>query len=280
MTQDKYSAVWVSHSSINDFLKCPRAYFLRNIYRNERGNKINITNPHLSLGIAVHETLEGLLNYKVQERFIKPLMDAFQENWKKVSGKIGGFKNDQEEGEMKERAEKMIERVQKNPGPLKNKAIKLKESANNMPPNFFLSEEDNIILSGKIDWLEYVPEDDSIKIIDFKTGKNDEKENSLQLPIYTLLLNNLQKRKISGAYYWYVDRNDEPTPVNLPDISISKEKVLKEALKIKFARQKNEFACPWKGKKCFACESFEKILSGEAQMVGFDPTRKTEIYMV
>lgn len=26
--QDKYSAVWVSHSSINDFLKCHRAYFL------------------------------------------------------------------------------------------------------------------------------------------------------------------------------------------------------------------------------------------------------------
>ncbi len=71
--QDKYSAVWVSHSSINDFLKCPRAYFLHNMYKNPRGMKINVVNQHLSLGIAVHETLEGLLVYKAEDRFKKPL---------------------------------------------------------------------------------------------------------------------------------------------------------------------------------------------------------------
>src|SRR5579864_7394785 len=83
MPQDKYSAVWVSHSSMGDFIKCPRAYFLHNVYRNASGRKINIVNPHLSLGIAVHETLEGLLNYKAEERFAKPLMATFEENWKK-----------------------------------------------------------------------------------------------------------------------------------------------------------------------------------------------------
>src|SRR6185295_15683720 len=101
MPPDKYSAVWVSHSSINDFLKCPRAYFLHNVYRNENGRKINIVNPHLSLGISVHETLEGLLNYKAEDRFKKPLLETFQENWKKVSGKIGGFKTPQEEADVK-----------------------------------------------------------------------------------------------------------------------------------------------------------------------------------
>ena len=105
---DKYSAVWVSHSSINDFLKCPRAYFLHNMYRNPRGMKINIVNPHLSLGIAVHETLEGLLAYKAEERFRKPLLQTFEENWAKVSGKVGGFKTAQEEIEAKARAKRMI----------------------------------------------------------------------------------------------------------------------------------------------------------------------------
>ncbi|MEK7124662.1 MAG: PD-(D/E)XK nuclease family protein [Patescibacteria group bacterium] len=277
---DKYSAVWVSHSSINDFIKCPRAYFLRNVYRNEKGNKINIINPHLALGIAVHETLEGLLNYKAEDRFAKPLMETFEENWKKVSGKLGGFKNAEEEAEVKERAKRMISRVDANRGPLAKLAIKLKEHANNMPPNFYLSQEDNIILSGKIDWLEYAQEDDSIRVIDFKTGKNEEKENSLQLPIYALLLNALQKRKVSGAAYWYIDRDNAPTPVNLPDIALSKERVLKEALKVKIARQKNEFICPWQGRNCFACGPFEKILKGEAEMVKFDQERRTEIYMV
>ena len=82
----------------------------------------------------------------------------------------------------------MIERVVKYPVPIAKKTIKLKESQNNMPPNFVLNEEDNIILCGLIDWLEYVEADDSVRVIDFKTGKNKEDEDSLQLPIYLLPL--------------------------------------------------------------------------------------------
>lgn len=280
--KDKYNAVWVSHSSINDFLKCPRAYFLHNMYKNERGRKVNIVNVHLSLGIAVHETLEGLLAFKAQDRFKKPLLETFEENWAKVSGKVGGFKNAQEEIDAKARAKKMIERVNENPGPLEKLAVKLKEHANNMPPNFYLSPENehNIILSGKIDWLEYVPEDDSVRVLDFKTGKNDEDKDSLQLPIYTLLLNALQKRKVSGAAYWYIDRNNEPTEVVLPDIASAKERVLAVALKVKEAREKKQFACPRGANGCFACTPFEKIIKGEAELVKTDESRKTELYMV
>ena len=57
------------------------------------------------------------------------------------------------------------------------------------------SPEENIILCGKIDWLKYNEDTDSVCIIDFKTGKHDENGESLQLPIYQLLLKNLQKRK-------------------------------------------------------------------------------------
>jgi len=172
MPQDKFNSVWVSHSSIGDFLKCPRLYYLHNIYKNDRGRKINITSPSLSLGIAVHATLEGLSAYKVEERFLRPLEEIFEEEWKKVSGKIGGFKNEEEEKEAKERGRNMVLRVAKNPGPLAKKTLKIPLAHNNMPPNFFLSEDENIILNGKIDWLEYIPEDDSIRVIDFKTGKN------------------------------------------------------------------------------------------------------------
>jgi len=280
MAQDKYSAVWVSHSSINDFIKCPRAYFLHNMYKNPRGMKINVVNMHLSLGIAVHETLEGLLAYKAEDRFKKPLLQTFEENWAKVSGKVGGFKNANEEIEAKARAKKMIERVNENPGPLEKLAVKLKTHANNMPPNFYLSEIDNIILSGKIDWLQYMPEDDSVKVIDFKTGKNDEDKESLQLPIYALLLNALQKRKISGAAYWYIDRNNEPTDVVLPDIASAKNRVLAAAIKVKIAREKGVFECPYGAQGCFACKPFEKIVRGEAELVKVDETRRTELYMI
>jgi len=279
---DKYTAIWVSHSSMNDFLKCPRAYFLRSIYKNENGRKINVVSPALSLGSAVHDTLEGLLNYKAEERARQPLLDQFEENWKKYSGKMGGFKSVDEEAEAKARGRAMIERVSKNMGPLLEKAVKLPEHQNNMPPNFFLSEEKNIILNGKIDWLQYVEADNSVRVIDFKTGKNDEDKDSLQLPIYCLLLSAEQKRKVSGVYYWYIERSDAPTQMPMPNTETAKEKIITIAEKIKIAKAvgENAFVCPRKGMKCFACGPFEKILKGEAELVKVDESRKTEMYLV
>jgi len=268
MAQDKYNAVWVSHSSIGDFLKCPRLYYLHNVYKNEEGKKINLTSPALSLGIAVHEVLEGLSKYKVEERFFKPLEEIFEEEWAKVSGKKGGFKSAEEEAEAKERGRNMVLRVAKNPGPLANKTVKLPPSHNNMPPNIYLSEDENIILNGKIDWLEYIPEDDSIRVLDFKTGRNEEKEGSLQLPIYLLLLKNLQKRRISGAAYWYLDMSDTPVSVKLPDVEKARDQILDIARKIKYAREKGEFNCPKGAGGCYACKPFEKILKGEAEYIG------------
>jgi len=276
---NKYEAVWVSHSSINDFLKCPRAYFLHNMYKTPAGRKINIVNSHLSLGIAVHETLEGLLNYKAEDRFKKPLLQTFEENWQKVSGKAGGFKTTQEEADAKERAQKMIERVDANRGPLEKLAVKLPDHNNNMPPNFYLSQEENIVLSGKIDWLEYLPESDSVRVIDFKTGKNDEDKDSLQLPIYALLLSALQKRKVSGAAYWYIDRNEQPTDVELPDISSAKDRVMQAALKVKKARKEEVFECSRGAGGCFACSPFEKIINGQAELVGIGGYNQ-ELYLV
>jgi len=265
---NKYNSVWVSHSSIADFLKCPRLYFLRNVYKNEKGRKINIASPSLSLGIAVHETLEGLSKYKAEERFKKSLVESFENEWEKVSGKQGGFKTEQEEKESKERGRNMIIRVANNPGLLARKTVKLPPTRNGMPPNFFLSAEENIILNGKIDWLEYIESDDSIRVIDFKTGKNEEKDGSLQLPIYLLLLNNLQKRKVSGVAYWYLDRDIEPVSVKLPDDKESFNDVLCIAREIKNAREQKEFNCPKGVGGCFACRPFEKILRGEAEYIG------------
>ncbi|MFA6189951.1 MAG: PD-(D/E)XK nuclease family protein [Candidatus Staskawiczbacteria bacterium] len=279
MIRDDYNSVWVSHSSIGDFLKCPRLYFLRNIYKNERGRKISIASPPLSLGKAVHDTLEGLSQYKAEERFSKSLADTFEEHWKKVSGKYGGFKAEAEEAEAKERGKNMIERVSNNPGPLLNKTIKLMDKDMGSLLNFYLSKKDGIILCGRIDWLEYVDADDSIKVLDFKTGKNAEKKDSLQLPIYALLLKALQRRKVSGASYWYVDKDDAPISVELPDIQSSAEKLLFISRKIKEARERKVFNCPRGRQGCFACRPFEKILEGKAEFVGVGEYNQ-EIYIV
>lgn len=279
MPGDKYSAVWVSHSSMGDFLKCPRAYFLHNVYKSPKtGNKMALVNPHLSLGLAVHEALENLKKIRVEERLQRNLFDDYDGAWKKISGKRGGFRTQSEEDEAKERGRKMIERVVQNPGPLARKTVNLKEAHNGMPPNFFLSEEHNIILCGLIDWLEYVEADDSIKVIDFKTGKREESEGSLQLPIYLLLLNQLQKRKVSGAGYWYLEFSDEVQDVALPDAETARAQVLAVALQVKEARMKKEFVCPRGAAGCFACQPFEAILKGEGELVG--SMNRQDLYLV
>jgi ATP-dependent helicase/DNAse subunit B len=262
MPKDKYSAVWVSSSSMSDFTKCPRLYYLRNVYKDPTTrHKINIISPALALGQSVHEVLEALSVIPVEERFATPLLETYETVWKRVHGKLGGFVNEQEEQIVKERGAKMLQRVIDHPGPLANKAVKIPKEL----PNYYLSEEENIILCGKIDWLEYLPEDDSVNIIDFKTGKNDESATSLQLPIYLLLVHNLQKRKVSKASYWYLDRDDEPVEIKLPSLEEAHEKVFETAKQVKATRLKGEYICPKGG--CFACRPFEKIINHEAEFV-------------
>jgi len=270
MAFDKYGAVWVSHSSMGDFLKCPRAYYLHNVYKDPKtGRKINLVAPAMSLGLAVHNTLEDLKEIPVEERLKHDLLADYEKAWEAVSGKPGGFKTEEEEADYKARGKAMIERVIKNLGPIAKKTVRLKAAQNNMPPNFVLSEEDGgIILCGLIDWLEYREEDDSIKVIDFKTGKNEEAEDSLQLPIYLLLLSELQKRTVSGAAYWYLDKDDAPLDMPLPSIEEAREKVLTVAKQVKEAREKKLYDCPRGESGCFACQPYEKIVRGEAEYLG------------
>lgn len=266
MAADKYSAVWVSHSSIGDYLKCPRTYFLKNVYKNpDTGRKIQIVSPQMSLGAAIHDTLESLSVLPVERRFSDSLIDRYDTAWKKVTGKKGGFMSEKIENQYKERGRKMIERVWKNSGPLKNLAVKIKMDI----PNFWLSEEDGIILCGLLDWLEYDPDTDSVHIIDFKTSKTEENKESMQLPIYQLLVTNCQSRPLTKASYWYLERNDEPTPVDLCDLDQAREDVLKTARQIKVARQLSRFKCSHET-GCFACTPFEAILKGDAEHVGVD----------
>lgn len=263
MANDKYSAVWVSNSSMSDFVHCPRLYYLRNVYKDPTTrHKINIINPSLALGQSVHEVLEALSTVPAEKRFETSLLDAYEVAWKKVSGKLGGFTNEREEQTVKERGAQMLKRVMNNPGPIQNKAIKIKKEL----PHYYLSEEENIIICGKIDWLEYLDFEDSVHIIDFKTGKNDESAHSLQLPIYLLLVHNLQKRKVHKASYWYLDRDDNPVSVALPSLEEAHNKVLATAKRVKAARLEGAYHCPKGG--CFGCRPFEKIINHEAEFVG------------
>jgi ATP-dependent helicase/DNAse subunit B len=254
---DKYKAVWVSHSSMGDFLKCPRLYYLHNVYKDPKTNrKMSLVTPYMSLGIAVHNVVEGLADYPSEERMKRDLRATFEEEWLKVTGKKGGFTSDEQEEAFKMRGKEMINMVIKNPRFLTNKRIKLPQG--DMPCHFYLSEDANIILNGLIDWIEY-QEDDTLHMIDFKTGKHEEKESSLQLPIYLLLCNALQKRKVTKASYWYLE-TDKIVEKELPDDDSAYKAVYEVAYKVKEARESKTFTCPFGSEGCIHCKVYEDIL--------------------
>jgi ATP-dependent helicase/DNAse subunit B len=264
---DKFTAVWVSHTSISDFLKCPRGYYLKNVYKDpQTKHKMKVMSAPLALGQSVHEVLESLSVLPRGERFAEPLTVKFERAWAKVSGKKGGFTDESTEYKYKKRGLDMLGRVWNHPGPISLPAVKIQTEL----PYFWLSEEEGIILCGKIDWLEYLPDQDAVHIIDFKTGKNEEDEGSLQLPIYCLLVNNCQKRKVVKASYWYLDSSDILTEKTLPDIEAARARVLEVARQMKLARQINRFKCNNGEEGCMCCKPFEAVLRGEAEFVGED----------
>jgi len=270
MPLDKYTAVWVSHSSINDFRRCPRAYYLKNVYKDPKTNhKIKLMGPALALGQAVHEVLESLSVLTKDKRFQEPLLTAYDRAWAKVSGNKGGFYDESTEYKYKERGAAMLRRVMAHPGPIMLPAVKIQEDL----PHYWLSPDDGIILCGKVDWLEYLADTDSVHIIDFKTGKVEEDEDSLQLPIYHLLVKNCQKRTVTKASYWYLETNDDLTEKVLPDVAEAHKKVLAIAKEIKLARQIARFKCPKGEDGCRDCKPFEQIMRREAEFVGEDQYR-------
>lgn len=265
MAKDKYTATWVSHSSLSDFVACPRAYYLKNVYRDPKNNhKIQLVTPPLSLGSAVHEVLESLSVLPTPNRFREPLLTKFETAWGKITGRRGGFFDTETEYRYKQRGIKMLKTVDDHPGPLMNLAVKIDMDL----PYFWLSEDDNIILCGKIDWLEYLPDSDSVHIIDFKTSKSEENPKSLQLPIYHLLVHHCQKRKVAKASYWYLDSADAPVEKTLPDLKDGAEKILKVAKQMKLARSLNRFKCEING--CRNCQPLEDVIVGKGEFVGIN----------
>jgi len=275
MAKDKYTAIWVSHTSINDYLKCPRAYFLKNVYKNpSTGHKIQIMSPFLALGQAVHEVIDSLSNIPTKSRLDESLVLKLDRVWQKYSGEKGGFLDSGDEHKFKERGKAMLRKVMENPGPISKLAVKIQQEL----PHYWISEDENIVLCGKVDWLEYDQKSDSVHIIDFKTGKKKEEEDSLQLPIYHLLVHHCQKRPVTRASYWYLETDNGLTEKILPDLKDAHTKVIEISRRIKLARKLDKFDCPEGRDGCIHCRSLEKILKGEGTMV--DSNDQRDIYIL
>jgi len=76
------NALYLSYTSLNDFIRCPRSYYLKNVYRNPKnGFKIQIASPYLTLGATVHDTIKWFLDLE-EKSSEKEVMDKFRNLWR------------------------------------------------------------------------------------------------------------------------------------------------------------------------------------------------------
>ncbi|MDP2874370.1 MAG: PD-(D/E)XK nuclease family protein [bacterium] len=266
------NAVFISPSSFADFTKCPQLYYYRYVYRSPRGLKIQLITPHLALGQAVHDTLEPVVHLPAKERSKDHLFSRFNFSWGNISGEKGGFSSAEEEKLFQERATRMLERF------WTNEHFKATESVH-LPEFPKVDLGNDLILTGKLDWLE--KEGEGYHLVDFKTGKNEERDTSLQLPIYAVLVADLFKTSAIKASYWYLDNNEEIVGFALPDLKETKEKLRTKGEIIKMVRQTRSFRCQSGGESCWACQDYLAIAQGKGKLVSMDPVnRKQEIYIL
>ncbi len=271
--------LWISHSAISSYSKCPHLYYLEYEYRNPKtGNRIQITNPYLALGLSVHETIEGLLDVSLKERTKVSLKERFDKIFNEYRGLKGGFLCDKKENSFYKRGVMMIERVEKSSFLLKPS----KSLENSFPTvNLLENDKDSQIeakLVGSVDWIEILP-NKKAHIIDFKTGNSRESNGSLQLPIYTILAENNLKEEVEKTSYWYLEHDSAPAEHKVGDINYWKNIIEEKAAIIKSAVKRKEFYCNYPG-RCFSCGDYEKIFKGEAEKVDLKNTKNKDVFCI
>lgn len=270
-----HKTLWISYSGISDFENCPRLYYLRNLYRTPvTARKIQVTNPYLTLGTVVHRVAEEVNDLESEKRKETPFIDRFERIWRFYSGKKGGFSSAKEEKTFYDRGRKMIAKLQKSQM-IQNQSYKVEGGL----PKVRLFPDKDIVLVGGIDWIDVLPTG-GLHIIDFKTGQKKEAENSLQLPIYLILGHYNFKEPVERTSYWYLEKGEEPVLRELHPPQLYVPIIQEKALAIKAAIDNNELTCKHPSGKCFKCQQYEKVLSHQAEYVGFENKMSRELYFI
>lgn len=265
--------LWISHSAISSFERCPHLYYLEYRYKNPKtGRRIQIINPYLSLGLSVHEAIEGLAKFSLQERKKISLCERFTKIFEEYSGVKGGFISQKKEEQFKKRGLEMMEKAEKSPFLYKpSTSIKTNFPTVNL-------QGGAVKLVGNIDWIEVLP-DGEAHIVDFKTGNGKENNDSLQLPIYSVLAQHNLDRKIKKVSYWYLQHDNQPVEQKIKNTEHYMGILQEKSLAIKNAIDDNHFPCNYSG-NCFVCKDYDKIFQGHAELVSSGINGKKDIFCV
>lgn len=261
-------AIFISHTSLSDFLNCPRAYYLKNIYRDKKtGNRLQIASPHLSLGSTVHDVIRWYLDLQGQV-VLDQLLIKYDNLWLKYAGKKGGFQTADEEETFKSRGRQILQNFFKNAKNL-GRQVKIRDF-----PKYIL--EGNLVLSGNLDFIEELP-GGSLHVVDFKTGKGDE-PSTTQLHIYGILAESNLGKPVTRASFWYLDRDEKPKEVVLDSLEGKLVWLKEKGREVKKAIEEGRWVCIQGEKLCRDCRDYQAILEGEGEFQFEDFRYKKDVY--
>lgn len=259
--------VYLSYTSLNDFLKCPSTYYLKNVYRNPKnGYRLQLASPYLSLGSTVHDTISWYISLNKKPEFDE-VVKKFKNLWLKFHGKRGGFSSTQEEAIFGKRGIEMLGNFIKNFKTLERVVKPL------YFPKIHLVED--LVLLGNIDYVGEM-EDSTLHIIDFKTGTKDE-DSPLQLYIYALLAESNYGKKVSKISFWYLDRDNDPKEAVLDPLDQTLDWLKEQATEVKEAIREGSWQCIKPG-RCNECVLYQMLIDGKGEFLFSDHKFKKDIY--
>lgn len=261
--------IYLSYTALSDFIKCPRAYYLKNLYRTEDGLRMQIASPYLTLGATVHDSLKWYLQ-QPQKPSEKEVIDKFRNFWRKFRLNRGGFSSIEEEAVFGQRGLKMVRNFLKNVACLEPCAPFIEF------PKIILVE--NVVLNGNFDFVGECS-DGSLHIIDFKTGAYDQ-EDAIQLYIYAILAEDAFGKRVSKISFWYLDREDLPREVVLDPLPPKVEWLKEKGLKMKQAIEEKKWICVKSPQTCRDCTDYQLVLDGKAKFLFDDGIYHKKIFFL
>lgn len=247
-----------SYSKISRFEKCPKSYYF--YYLDLQWKGFQKPADYKTKGSAVHGALTLFYHLKPEERTLKNLKQNLNNAWfsdfdvKKQPplGEIGGFQDIEHERKVYWESLKMLERFF-NMGDIEPPLFYM--PSKNIRYSFSDYEEmiqpinDEFSISGKFDRIDKL-DDESLRIIDFKTGRPN--KNKAQLDFYKILAEMNFKIPVSIVSFYYLKSDDIiDFPISNDNASQEiKEQVLAKLIKIKNTK---EFS-PNPSKLCDYCD--------------------------
>lgn len=267
-------ALWISYTGLKDFLRCPRAYYLKNRYRDPKtGNKIQIASAPMTLGSLVHDAIKWYLQTN-RTAGLDGVIAQYKNHWLKYRGKKGGFSSREEEADFGKRGLAMLDNFMEN--------AKVLEA--NVPIFDFVRFrlDEKIVLTGKLDFVGELP-DGSLHILDFKTGAREE-EDPTQLHTYAILAESNLQKPVSKISYWYLDRESTPKEAVLDGLEEKIAWLRDKALQIQLAVEENNWVCikdgPATAGLCNDCRNYQAVIDGKGEFQFSDENFKKDTYFL